>query len=202
MSGSAHTPTKPHRTTRGLRLAVGVFLAIATALGIVWGIERWQSWPLRQGETALAAGDPARAEAFAGFYLEGHPADPRGLSLQARALVALGRGQEAVAIYEEIGAASADDVHAWAAAYLLTESWSRASHLLEQFLRMQPENADATYELATCTARLGQLKQAIEIAERYTEISGMTSQGSLLQAIFHQDLGDSASAAAAYERVL
>ena len=30
----------------------------------------------------------------------------------------------------------------------------------------------------------------------------MTSQGSLLQAIFHQDLGDSASAAAAYERVL
>ncbi len=202
MSGSAHTPTKPHRTTRGLRLAVGVFLAIATALGIVWGIERWQSWPLRQGETALAAGDPARAEAFAGFYLEGHPADPRGLSLQARALVALGRGQEAVAIYEEIGAASADDVHAWAAAYLLTESWSRASHLLEQFLRMQPENADATYELATCTARLGQLKQAIEIAERYTEISGMTAQGSLLQAIFHQDLGDSASAAAAYERVL
>ena len=123
MSGSAHTPTKPHRTTRGLRLAVGVFLAIATALGIVWGIERWQSWPLRQGETALAAGDPARAEAFAGFYLEGHPADQRGLSLQARALVALGRGQEAVAIYEEIGAASADDVHAWAAAYLLTESW-------------------------------------------------------------------------------
>jgi tetratricopeptide (TPR) repeat protein len=177
-------------------------LTVGVAGAIVWGIERWQSWPLRQGEAALAAGNPGKAEAFAGFYLDGAPDDPRGLSLRARALVALGRGDEAVAIFEEIGAASDDDVHAWAAAYLLTESWSRASQLLNQFLRMQPGNTDATYELATCTARLGQLKEAIQLAIRYTDLSGRHAEGNLLQAIFYQDLGDSASAAAAYQRAL
>ncbi len=184
------------------KLLLAALLAVGAALVIVWGIERWQSWPLRQGEASLAAGDPERAEAFAGFYLDSHPDDPRGMSLRARSLVALRRGAEAVAIYEEIGAASAEDVHAWAAGYLMTESWSRASRLLDQFLRMQPSDADATYELATCTARLGRLKDAIALAARYTDLSGMQAQGNLLQAIFYQDLGDSASAAAAYQRAL
>lgn len=190
--------TKPPRK----RLLLAALVIIIGAAATVWGIERWHTWPLRQGEAALATGDAGRAEALAGFYLEQHADDPRGQALRARALVQLGRGEEAVAIYEVIGAASADDVHAWAASYLLTQSWSRAKHLLEQVLRMQPGNADATYELATCTARLGRLKDAVELAKEYTTLTGNAPQGLLLQAIFSQDLGDSASAADAYERLL
>lgn len=196
---------RPHTARRRLprkRLAVAALVALAAALLIVWGVERWQTWPLREGEAALAANDPQRAEALASFYLDGHRDDPRGLALRAKSLVKLGRGSEAVAIYEEIGGASAEDVHAWAAAYLLTESWSRGKHLLEQYLRMQPGDPEATYELATCTARLGRLKEAIDVAKRFTELTDSDGQGMLLQAILQQDLGDSAAAAEAYARTL
>lgn len=193
----------PHRRALPLkRLAVAALVAVATSLLIVWGIERWQTWPLREGEAALAAGDPQRAEALASFYLESQSDDPRGLALRAKSLVQLGRGSEAVSIYEEIGGATPEDVHAWAAAYLLTESWSRGKHLLEQYLRMQPGDPEAIYELATCTARLGRIKEAIDFAKRFTELTEPNGQGMLLQAILQQDLGDSASAASAYALTL
>ena len=39
----------PHRRALPLkRLAVAAFVAVATSLLIVWGIERWQTWPLRE----------------------------------------------------------------------------------------------------------------------------------------------------------
>jgi tetratricopeptide (TPR) repeat protein len=196
-------PTQEVRRWPALnKVAIGSLFAVVAALGIVWGIERWQSWPLREAETSLAAGDPQRAEALASFYLDGQRDDPRGLAVRARALVQLGRGSEAVAIYEQIGGASPDDIHAWAAAYLLTESWSRGKHLLEQYLRMQPGDPEATYELATCTARLGRIKDAIEMAIRFTELSEQKAPGLLLQAIFSQDLGDSDAAAEAYRLVI
>lgn len=190
------------RRSPALRLLLAGLLAVAAAGAIVWGVEWWRAWPLRDAEQALAAGNPTRAEALTGFYLDQHADDPRALAIKGQALVALGDGAAAAAIYETIGAASAADVHAWAQAYLLTESWSRAKHLLEQFLRMQPGDPEATYELATCTARLGSLDEAVEAARQYAALPGCNTDGALLEAIFHHDRGDSSSAADAFARVL
>ena len=192
--------TVPSR--RRLRLLLAAALAIAAAFAVVWGIEYWQAWPLREGQKALNAGDAQRAEALAGFYLEGHADDPQARSLQARALVQLGRADEAIAIYEQIGPATSDDIHALAAGYLLTESWSRAAPLLTVFLENNPGDNDALYELATCTARLGRLKEAVSIAEQLADTTSMVAEGQFLQAIFNQDLGDAAAASAAYTRLL
>jgi len=202
MSPPPPTSAPAPRHRRGLRLLLAALLAIGGALSVVWGINWWNDWPLREGEAALEADDPTRAEALARFYLDGHADDARGLSLRARALVKLGRSEEAVGIYEKVQPASADDLHALAAGYLMMESWSRAKPILTVFLESNPGDADALYELATCTARLGQLKEAVVAAQQLAAAPGMKAQGLFLQAIFRQDLGDSAAAAEAYQQLI
>jgi tetratricopeptide (TPR) repeat protein len=140
--------------------------------------------------------------ALAEYYLERHTDDGVALALKARGLVDLGEARTAAEIYEQIGAASAADIHAWAKAYLLQESWSRGVQLLKQYVRMRPDDADGLYELATSQARLGLFTDALDAARRYAAQPGEESQGVLLAAILHHDMKDREAAEAAFARVL
>lgn len=182
-------------------IAVAV-AASAIALAIAVAIPYWQEQPLREARRELARGNAARGLALADYFLDLYPGHGRGLELRARALAELGRAEESVTLYEQVGAASADDLHAWARGYLLQESWSRAAPLLEQVLRMQPDQPDALYELATCRTRLGLLREGLETANVFASLPGQQARGDLLLAAIHADMAAPEEAIEAYERVL
>ena len=87
------------------RLAGVVALATALGLGAAFGWTWWQERPLREAERALEAGNAVRALGQADYYLDAHPGSGRAEAARARALAALGRVDEAVQIYERVGAA-------------------------------------------------------------------------------------------------
>jgi tetratricopeptide (TPR) repeat protein len=187
---------------RPVRLLGAVAAAVGLAAAIAFGMQWWGEWPLRSAERELAGGNARRAVALAEYYLERHTDDGVALALKARGLVDLGEARTAAEIYEQIGAASAADIHAWAKAYLLQESWSRGVQLLKQYVRMRPDDADGLYELATSQARLGLFTDALDAARRYAAQPGEESQGVLLAAILHHDMKDREAAEAAFARVL
>ncbi len=192
--------SKPPRSMLG-RLGVGLAsVGVALAATLAW--QWWQDRPLRAAEDELARGNAPRALALAEYYLDLHPASGRAESARARALVGLGKGKEAGEIYERVGAATADDLVAWARSYMLREQWSRAGAILEQVLRLRPDDADALYEIATCHTRLGRLTEATEAADRYAALPGCRARGDVLLGAIRADASDPEAAALAYERAL
>lgn len=183
------------------RVAVGAGLLVV-ALAITFAVQWWREWPLRAGDAALASGDPARALALANFFLEGRPDDVGATALKARSLVALGEARAASDLYERMGVASADDIHAWARACLLQESWSRAVQLLKQYLQQHPDDPDALHELAVSLARLGLFDEALAAARRLAAQPGDEVNGELLAGIIFHDMKDHAAARDAFGRVL
>lgn len=195
-----NTKAKFSRSPLG-RLVLGLAsVVIALAAAVAW--QWWQERPLRAAEQELARGNAPRALALAEYYLDLHPTSGRAESARARALVGLGKGKEAGAIYERVGAATADDLVAWARSYMLREEWSRAAAILEQVLRIRPDDADALYEIATCRTRLGLLAEAAEAAERYAALPGCRARGDVLLGAIRADANDPDAAALAYERAL
>ena len=186
------------RTPLRKLLAVGV--AIAAALGGVVAWQWWQEGPLRDAEAALARGQAPLALALAEYYLDLHPGSERAEADRARALSDLGRADEAIEIYKRVGAATPDDLCAWARAHILKAEWSRAAPLLQQCLRLSPADADALYELTTCRTRLGLLTEAIESAERFTALPGQGARGNILIGAIQADRGNTDEAILAYQR--
>lgn len=200
------SPSPPNTKPKTSRSSLGRFwLGVASVVIALAGAVAWQWWqerPLRAAEQELARGNAPRALALAEYYLELHPASGRAESARARALVGLGKGKEAGAIYERVGAATADDLVAWARSYMLREEWSRAAAILEQVLRIRPDDADALYEIATCRTRLGLLAEAAEAAERYAALPGCRARGDVLLGAIRADANDPDAAALAYDRAL
>lgn len=184
------------------RLAGAITLVILAGVGTAFGWIWWQDRPLREAERALDAGNPSRALSLAEYHLDLHPGSGRAEAMRARALVELARADEAIAIYDRAGAASADDLLAWGRAHLLREEWSRAAPLLGQAARLRPDNPDALYELATCLTRLGRLAEATEMAERFAALPGQRARGDVLLGAIRADAGDPETAIAAYARAL
>jgi len=198
------TPSIPkNKAPRSLlqRIGIGIgSLGIALAAALAW--QWWQERALRTAEQELARGNAPRALALAEYFLDLHPESGRAESARARALVGMGKGAEAGAIYDRIGAASADDLIAWARSFMLREQWSRAATVLEQALRLRPDDADALYELTTCRTRLGRLSDAAESAERFAALPGGRARGDVLLGAIHADANDPDAAALAYARAL
>lgn len=199
-----------------VRLLALIVVSVGAALAIAMGVQWSQEWPLRKARTALAAGDANRAVALTDYFLDGHPGHGEAAALKARALMARGEARVAlgdsraavedarvaIGIYDRVGAATPDDMHAWARAYLVQESWSRGVQFLKQYLRMRPDDADALYELAMSEARIGLFDDALAVAERYRACPGQEARGTLLQAILHHDVQDDDAALAAFARLM
>ena len=183
-----------------LRKLLALVVAIAAALGGVVAWQWWQEGPLRDAEAALARGQAPRALALAEYYLDLHPGSERAEADRARALSELGRADEAIEIYKRIGAATIDELRAWARAHMVRSEWSRAAPLLQQCLRLRPTDADALYELTTCRTRLGLLTEAMESAERFTALPGQGARGNILLGAIQADRSNPDEAILAYQR--
>src|SRR3990167_5439818 len=141
------SPGDRGRQTRSRwRWAVLSCVTLVAAGGIIALALYWQDRTLRAARRELQDGDPQRALALVSYFLDAHPEHGGALALKARALSVTGQANAAIELYEEVGAATVEDLHAWAQAYLLLQSWSRALPLLTQVLRLESDNADALHE--------------------------------------------------------
>lgn len=178
-------------------LSLTIILAGGLAAGTVWLQER----PLREVELALDRNDISSALQLTADFLRDRPDHGRCLALRARALVAAGSPGEAIELFDRVGPASSEDLHALAHAYLMEQQWTRALPLLLRLLQLEPNNADALYEITACRVRLGMLREALSTAERFAALPGHEARGFVFLGTIHSDLGNHAEAAAAYEQV-
>lgn len=200
---SASDEVPAETVDRPTRRRIRWLLLVLVVLGGLWGIGWYGRRSLREAERAFRAGDMQTAAQQLALYLDQHPENPRALSLKARMLVMSGRPADAIAIFERVGPASAEDFHAWAKAHLMREEWTPALPLLTQVVALQPENADAWYELTACRMRLGYLEEALESAQQYLQAGvGQQARAHVFLGTIHNDLGNRESAAKAYAQVL
>ncbi len=200
------TTTEPAPGPRGRRASVFwisrfFFVGVAASL-IVLGLVWWRDRPLTLAEESLAAGDPKYAHFLLAKFLDRQPHHTRAMALQARVHVALGDPETAIALFDQAGGETAEDLQAWARALLMTEQWSLAVPLLERVVQLNPQDADALYELTASRVRLGMFEEALESARRFTRLKGNEARGHMFQGAILHDLGRNAEAAAAYEQVL
>lgn len=172
------------------------------AAGLIPAIVYWQESPLRAARQEAAAGEPRIALSRVSYFLAGHPEHGEALALKARLLVELGRPEEAVAIFEEVGATTVDDLHAWALAYLRQGRLNYAMPILAQVVEREPTRVDSLHELTAVRIRLGLLEEASQSARRLAAIPGEEGHGHLFLAAIQNDLGDHAASAAEYRQVL
>jgi tetratricopeptide (TPR) repeat protein len=198
-TGDGTSRPQPRRLRRWL---LGLVAALVVACAVTALVLRWQERTLHQAEHELASGDPQRALALVSYFLESHPEHNRAMALQARAFSATGQTGAAIALYEKVGAATVEDLHAWARAYLLRQSWSRALPLLTQVLRLEPDNADALHEITGCRVRLGLLQEALESARLLSQVSGQEARGLVFVAAIQNDLGNPKAACEAYQQIV
>jgi tetratricopeptide (TPR) repeat protein len=175
---------------------------LVAAGGIIALALYWQDRTLRAAQRELQDGDPQRALALVSYFLDAHPEHGGALALKARALSVTGQAAAAIELYEEVGAATVEDLHAWARAYLLLRLWSRALPLLTQVLRLEPDNADALHEITGCRVRLGLLQEALESARRLSELPDQQAKGLVLLAAIQSDLGLPEQAILTYQQVV
>lgn len=191
------------RKRRALAFWIGRFALVGLAAGsIVFGVVWWRDRPLVEAEASLEKGDAKYAHYLLAKFLDHYPQHQRATALQARTYVALGNPDTALALFEQAGGATIEDLRAWSRAFLMTEQWSLAIPLLERVLQMEPENADALYEITACRVRLGLFEQALESAQRFAQLPGQESRGHMFVGAILRDLGKDAEAAAAYQTVL
>jgi tetratricopeptide (TPR) repeat protein len=191
------------RKKRTLAFWIGRFVFVGIAAGvIVFGVVWWHDRPLVEAEASLEKGDAKYAHYLLAKFLDRHPQHQRATALQARVQVALGNPEMAIALFEQAGGATVEDLSAWARALLMTEQWSLAIPLLERVVQTEPENANALYELTACRVRLGLFEQALESAQRFARLPGQEARGHMFVGAILRDLGKDAEAAAAYQTVL
>jgi len=194
-----HPPAAPPRRRRWIKwLLAMTVIALAVAAGIQW----WQDRQLAAAAEALQEGEFKYAMYLVTRYLERHPHDVRAQALQARALLRMGLPEEAIKTFDVIGAASAEDLHALANAFMLQEEWSSASPLLVRLLQLKPNDPDVLYELASCQMRLSQFDAALQTAHAFIEASGQHARGDVLIGSIYGVMRNHREAAQAFARVL
>lgn len=179
-------------------LLVGGMLTLIVVFGVLW----WHDRSLREAESALERGEPKYALYLVTKFLEKQPEQTRALALNARALVALGRSAEAISLFERVGAASAEDVHACARALLMQRQWSAALPLLARAVQLKPDDSDVLYEITACRVRLGMFEEALKSARQFAELPGNKARGHVFLGTIHNDMGNFEKAADSFARVL
>ena len=186
-------------------LALICLFGVVAVFGGLWGIVWLREAPLRE---ALAALDEAEPDAeIALFKIEEflltEPENPQAMAIKARALVELQRNpREVLRLFNIVKASNPAESHAWAKALMMEQQWGSAAPLLEQVVFATPNNADAWYELTSCRVRKGDLKSALESAQRLGEFPEMKLRSYYLQASLYADMSDSEKAEDYFGRIL
>lgn len=196
-AGAAAGASEPTRQNAPVRKKRGVgrfFRLLAISLvgaAVVVGAATWmQEDSLRDAEQALDQNDPERALALVSYFLETNPSHDQALAVKARALADLGDAEEALKLYDRIGAATPAEMHSWARAFMATGQWSKAIPLLIQVTRREPQNADAMYELTSCHIRMTNLDEAVATAKKLVKIPGQEINGNITLSAIYFDLED------------
>ncbi len=196
---SAWRSTSPHSLRR---IATQLSVVLLCVAGGLWGAMWWQERPLRTVEGLLRQGDLLRATTEVEHFLQDHPHHERALSLKARIFVEQGRSQEAIVLFERVGASEPQDLHAWAKALLQQEQWSLAIPLLEYVDKSGIDHADVVHEIAACYAKLGNFDKALKAAEEFANQPGFAARGELLKGTIHHQRGNLRLTASAWSVVL
>lgn len=147
-----HTPSLRHGRTGWMRTAWPLLTALLLAACAGGpGADRLSSTDpnIQMGRAALAGGAPALALNAGTTVLNEHPRDPEGLALQADALSALGRGNEAVPVYRQLLALDPKSVngHIGLGRVLLASDPAEAEREFLIVLTLAPDTAVAANNL-------------------------------------------------------
>lgn len=179
-----------------------VVIALVVVGGVLVSISRRQEQALSAVEQLLSKGEVSAAIREVGAFQREYPADGRAIALRARILLKVGRPREAAQLFEQHGAATAVDLHAWAKSYLLQSQWSLAAPILNRSLQLDPKNPDVLYELMVCNTRIGRLKEALALADRLAQLPTHEVLGHLYLATIHNDLKNEEQAVLEFGKVL
>lgn len=196
----ARTKNRPPRGTRSAGVQLGIVLLLA--IGGIWGTLWWQDRPIRTAAHHIEKGNFQAAYQLLSDFLQQHPNDERALALKARILVQIGQPQQAIKLFERVGASDPKDMHAWAQAYLRLEQWTAALPMLEFVKKSGIDRADVLHELAACRMKLGDAERALEDAKEFAQQPGCEVRGQLLIGTIHQQRGNLRQAASAWSQVL
>lgn len=179
-------------------LAIG----IAVIAGASWGAVWWEERPLVEVERLLVEKDSWAALSKADRFLRNHPDHGRATALKARALLQLGRADEAARLFDQVGAATDDDMRDCSKAYLMQERWVQALPVLEYLVLLHPDDPDLLHELSACRAKLGRYDDALEAATRFASIAGHEARGQLLIGTLERERSNDTRACEAWARVV
>ena len=175
------------RLSRAWRL---VLLALVVAAVIVPIAAWWRDRPLAEAERSLEEGGASRALEAAEAFLAGHPGNGRALSVKGRALVDLGRWDEASAAFSLVNVQSREEMQAFATALVNRQRWSEAMPVLVRLLELDAHDPLALRHITVCQFQLGQLGAALDSAKHLSQVSGHEVQGIFLSGVIHRAQGN------------
>ncbi|HJN08417.1 MAG TPA: tetratricopeptide repeat protein [Pirellulaceae bacterium] len=192
----------PPAKKRIRRLLVRIAVIVTVVVFVTVALHLWQERVLGEASAALERGDAKYAHYLLEGFLNRHPGHQRAMALQAHTFVALGLPDKAIVLFDQIGAADVEDVHAWGRALMMKSQWSRALPLLNRVLDVEPDEPDALYETAACQVRLGRLADALVNAEKLAENPAQAARGYVFVGTILGDLGNHDKAAETFAEVL
>jgi tetratricopeptide (TPR) repeat protein len=194
-------PTARRRKRSWIRQLRTLAFAVAAGALVFVGFVWMQDAPLREARQLLQQKKYEAAHRQVGEWEREHGSTEYSQALTAQALVGLGSHRKALRIFEQIGAADPDELHAWATAYLSMEQWSNALPLLTDLHLRRPDDPDVLHELAACQAQLGMYDDAMKSAEKFRELGSKTHRAMLLIGSIHLKRGNKAAALQAWEEI-
>jgi tetratricopeptide (TPR) repeat protein len=195
-------PSRRRRAPGPLRWLIMLLIVAAVISGVLWGTVWWEERPLAEAEKYLREKNYEGALANAETFLKHSPGHGRAIALKARALVYTGNAAEAARLFDQVGAASPEEIRDCAKAYLMQERWVEALPVLEYLVQQSPDDPDLLHELSACRARLGRFDGAIEMAKAFAAIEGFEARGYLLVGTIEHERGNDKKACEAWEHVL
>ncbi|MFO0975892.1 MAG: hypothetical protein U0996_05800 [Planctomycetaceae bacterium] len=177
-------------------------LASALLIGGIVGVPWWNERPLREADRLLAADDAKACLQLVDSYLKTDPKNSRAIALKARALVSLGDAIGAIRLIDQVGAATPEEMHAYAKACLILERWTTALGILEHLVSLTPDDADLLHELSACSAKVGRYERAIQAASMFADTPGNQARGYALIGMLERDRGNNQKCCDAWKTVV
>lgn len=178
---------------------LGMIVAIVCAIvaGGLW----YQEAPLREAQSLLDRGESGVAIKLITDWEKQHYRTGKSQALLARCLVENGSYAEAIQIFERVGGATPEEMHAWAKAHLSLQQWGEALPLLKALRTRVPDNADVLHELAACQVKLGLREEALSSAEEFARHEEYAHRAWLLIGVIQSELGNEQKAVDAWHRI-